>query len=67
MKIEAPEIRCEVESKEDIVANVSFLLSFVSSDIDLNFDVEKFTIKNSPRSRLSSHRIEIRGVLMLVN
>ena len=38
MKIDSLDLRFETESKDDIVARVILLLSFVSSDIDLNFD-----------------------------
>ena len=60
MKIDALDILFEVESKDDVVAKVILLLSFVSSDIDLNFNHKLTFLKNlSPRSGLSSHCIEV--------
>ena len=38
VKIDPLDLRFEVESKEDMVAKVILLLSFDSSDIDLNSD-----------------------------
>ena len=60
VKIDPLDLRFEVESKEDIVAKVILLFSFVSSDIDLNSDRKTRLYTNlSPCSGLSSHCIKV--------